>query len=272
MEIQVLIENLIYKKGFIAEHGLSLLVKKDDAEVLIDTGQTDNFMKNSGLMGIDLKKIKKVVLTHGHYDHVGGLKKLIEENRNVHIYANNEILSKKYIERKSGDIEEIGFDISLYEKNKENFILISEDKEIEKDFYVVTNTNIEYNNDFTTKHFLIEKNNKKLMDKFEDEVFVVVKEGNVINIITGCSHAGILNILHTAKKRFEGFKIKSLIGGFHLKGMPSSEVEDIAWNLKEYNMEKIYTGHCTGVEEYAILKNILRDRISYLTTSSSIII
>ncbi|SNX55214.1 MBL fold metallo-hydrolase [Thermoanaerobacterium sp. RBIITD] len=272
MEIQVLVENVVFKKSFVAEHGLSLLVKKEDKEVLIDTGQSDNFVKNSGLMGIDLKNIGKVVLTHGHYDHVGGLKKLIDENKNVRIYASNMILNKKYAIRKNGLVDEIGLDSSIYEENKDNFILINKDTEIEKDFFAITNADVEYNNAFTTENFLVEKDNIKVNDRFLDEIFVVVKEGDYINIITGCSHAGILNVLYTAKKRFKEYRIKSLIGGFHLKGMPEEDIINIAKAMSEYNIGSIYTGHCTGIDEYGILKKVLGRNIAYLTTSSSIIV
>lgn len=272
MEVQVLVENVVFNRNFVAEHGLSLLIKKDDKKVLIDTGQSDNFIKNSGLLGIDLKKIDKVVLTHGHYDHVGGLEKLIEENKDVRIYANKMILRRKYALRKNGHIDEIGFDPTIYEMHKDNFALIDKDTEIENDIFIVTNSYIEYDNDFTTKNFLVEKDDIKVDDGFLDEIFVAIKEGNSMHIITGCSHVGILNILYTAKMRFKEYKIKSLIGGFHLKGMPSDEVLKIANAMKEYDIDNIYAGHCIGIDEYAILKQVLGENIEYLTTSSSIIV
>ncbi|EIV99503.1 7,8-dihydropterin-6-yl-methyl-4-(beta-D-ribofuranosyl)aminobenzene 5'-phosphate synthase [Thermoanaerobacter thermohydrosulfuricus] len=272
MEIQVLIENVVFNKNFVAEHGLSILVKKDDKEVLVDTGQSENFMKNCGLMGIEVERLQKVVLTHGHYDHIGGLKGLLEKNPNVKIYAHKRILDKKYALRENGNIDEIGFNLAIYNKYKNNFVLIEEDTEVEKDFFVITSTDIVYDNEFTTKNFLIEEKGEKIKDNFLDEVFVVVKEEDGINVITGCSHAGILNILGTAKRRFEGSSLKSLIGGFHLRGMPEEEIIEIAKKIDSYGIEKIYTGHCTGIDEYGILKSVLKDKLSYLTTSSSIIV
>ncbi|HHW57866.1 MAG TPA: MBL fold metallo-hydrolase [Clostridia bacterium] len=272
MEIQVLIENVVFNKNFVAEHGLSILVKKDDKEVLVDTGQSENFIKNCGLMGIEVGRIQKVVLTHGHYDHIGGLKGLLEKNSYVKIYAHKRILDKKYVLRKNGNIDEIGFNLTIYNKYKNNFVLIEEDTEVEKDFFVITSTDIVYDNEFTTKNFLIEEKGEKIKDDFLDEVFVVVKEEDGINVITGCSHAGILNILGTAKRRFEGSSLKSLIGGFHLRGMPEEEIIEIAKKIDSYGIKKIYTGHCTGIDEYGILKSVLKDKLSYLTTSSSIIV
>ncbi|WP_223814536.1 MBL fold metallo-hydrolase [Thermoanaerobacterium thermosaccharolyticum] len=263
MELQVLIENVVYKKDFLAEHGLSMLVKKEDKAVLVDTGQSGNFIINFGLMGINLKDINKVILTHGHYDHVGGLKDLMDENKDVRIYASHKILNRKYALRKNGTIDEIGFDLSIYEKNKENFVLIHEDTEVEKDFFVVTSIDEKYNNDFTTKNFLVEKDNTKIKDSFLDEIFFVVKEGDCINIITGCSHLGILNILYTAESKFKGYRIKSLIGGFHLKGMIEEDVVNILEAMKDYDIQYIYTGHCTGIDEYGIMKNFRRQGILF---------
>jgi 7,8-dihydropterin-6-yl-methyl-4-(beta-D-ribofuranosyl)aminobenzene 5'-phosphate synthase len=147
-----------------------------------------------------------------------------------------------------------------------------EDTEVEKDFFVITSTDIVYDNEFTTKNFLIEEKGEKIKDNFLDEVFVVVKEEDGINVITGCSHSGILNILETATRRFEGSSLKSLIGGFHLRGMPEEEIIEIAKKIDSYGIKKIYTGHCTGIDEYGILKSVLKDKLSYLTTSSSIVV
>lgn len=272
MELQVLIENVVFKKNFVAEHGLSLLVKKGDSEVLIDTGQSENFIKNCNLMGINIKNIKKVVLTHGHYDHIGGLKSLIDNNNQVKIYAHKEILNKKYALRSTGNLEEIGFDSDIYKSHNENFVLIDKDLEIEPGIFIITGIDSKYDNEFTMKNFYVKNNNKESKDKFQDEIFIVVKEENEINIITGCSHSGILNIVYTAQQRFKNHKIKSLIGGFHLKGMEESNVLEIAKELEKYDIDKIYTGHCTGIDEYSILKGIFKNKINYLTTSSSIII
>lgn len=272
MEVQVLIENVVFARNFVAEHGLSLLLMKGNKEIVVDTGQSENFIKNCGLMGIDVKRIKKVVLTHGHYDHIGGLKGLLERNPEVKIYTHKEILNKKYAMRKGGQFEEIGFDLSFYEKYKNNFVLIDKDAEIEEGFYVITNTDITYDNEFTTKNFFVEKEGKRIPDKFLDEVFVVVKEEDGINVVTGCSHAGILNILETARNRFGVSYIKSLIGGFHLRGMEEEKVKDIARKIEEYGVKKVLTGHCTGIDEYGFLKSVLKDKISYLTTSSSIVV
>lgn len=272
LEIQVLIENVVFNKNFVAEHGLSILVKKDDKEVLVDTGQSENFIRNCDLMGIDVEKIQKVILTHGHYDHIGGLEGLLEKNSYIKIYAHKRILDRKYALRKNGNIDEIGFNLAIYNKYKNNFVLIEEDTEVEKGFFVITSTDIFYDNEFTTKNFLIEEKGEKIKDDFLDEVFVVVKEEDGINVITGCSHTGILNILETAKRRFDGSPLKSLIGGFHLRGMPEEKIIEIAKKIDSYGIKKIYTGHCTGIDEYGILKSVLKDKLSYLTTSSSIIV
>lgn len=254
-----------------AEHGLSFLLRKGDREVIVDTGQSENFIKNCGLMGIDIERIQKVVLTHGHYDHIGGLKSLLEKNPKVKIYAHKEILGRKYAKRKAENLEEIGFDPLFYGRYKENFMLIEKDTEIEEGFFVITNTDIVYDNEFTTRNFFVEKEGEKVKDEFLDEVFVVVKEDDGINVVTGCSHAGILNILETAKRRFEGLPIKSLIGGFHLRGMEEEEVRKVAKKIEEYGVGNIFTGHCTGIDEYSVLKSVLGDKLSYLTTSSSIV-
>ncbi|MGB9780266.1 MBL fold metallo-hydrolase [Caldanaerobacter sp.] len=272
MEVQVLIENVVFTKNLVAEHGLSLLLKKGDKEIVVDTGQSGNFIKNCNLMGIDIDRIKKVVLTHGHYDHIGGLESLIKRRPDVKIYAHKNILDKKYALRKSGKLEEIGFDSSFYQMHRDNFVLIERDTEIEEGFHVITNTEVKYNNEFTTKNFFTEKDGQKVPDKFLDEVFVVVEEDDSINVVTGCSHAGILNIIETAKNRFKGKNIKSLIGGFHLRGMKEEEIRDIAEKIEEYGVKRVLTGHCTGIDEYSILKSVLKDSISYLSTSSSFVV
>lgn len=272
MDIQVLIENTVFKKGLISEHGLSLLLEKGSDQIIIDTGQSGKFVHNALQMNIDLTKIKKVILTHGHYDHVGGLKRFLEMNKNAAVYANKQILNKKYAKRTNGLIEEIGFDAALYETNKNNFVLMDQDQEISKNLFLISDMMIKYDNDYTTNNFLVDNNNTKNKDEFLDELFIVIKEKEDIHIISGCSHKGILNVIYTAEEKFKGHRIKTIVGGFHVKGMHEKDVIEIAEVIKQYDIDKIYTGHCTGIEEYAVLKKVLGEKLSYITTGCTIIL
>ncbi|HOK88135.1 MAG TPA: MBL fold metallo-hydrolase [Fervidobacterium sp.] len=278
MRVQVLIENVVYSRNLVAEHGLSLLVQRtgmndmQNDKLLIDTGQSGGFLRNAKSMGIEIRQIGKAVLSHGHYDHTGGVRALLEENKNVQVYARKGILDKKYAIRRNGEVEEIGFDSGVYDVYKDNFILIEGDTEIEDGIFVITDTDMIYDNEFTTKGFLVEKGGEMIKDSFSDEVFVVVKEKDGINVITGCSHTGILNILETAGRRFAGSKIKSVVGGFHLRGMPEAEILELAQKMKEFEIGRICTCHCTGINEYAVLKSVLKSSLCYLATNYSIVV
>ncbi|MBZ4683205.1 MAG: 7,8-dihydropterin-6-yl-methyl-4-(beta-D-ribofuranosyl)aminobenzene 5-phosphate synthase [Fusobacteriaceae bacterium] len=254
MKITVLIENLVYNQSLLGEHGLSFHILDGETNILFDTGQTGNFLLNAKTLGIDIDKVKYTILSHGHYDHTGGLKALLEKNTKIQLIAKKDIFQKKY-SNSTGSIREIGLDNKISEYNNIKY-LEKDIVELEENIFVITKIN-NYN-DFENdeKKLFVRGNDEYIIDKFTDELFLVLKNSdNTLTIITGCAHNGIINILKTAKEYFPNNKIKQVIGGFHLKGKSNERIDKTINELIKLNVQGIYINHCSGIEFFSELKN-----------------
>ncbi|TDT71950.1 7,8-dihydropterin-6-yl-methyl-4-(beta-D-ribofuranosyl)aminobenzene 5'-phosphate synthase [Hypnocyclicus thermotrophus] len=271
MEITVLIENLVYNQGLFGEHGLSLHILDKETSILFDTGQTENFLLNAKTLGIDINKVKYTILSHGHYDHTGGLKSLLEKNNKIELMVKKDIFQKKY-SNSTGNIREIGLDNKISKYNNIKYL----DKNIvslTENIFIITKIN-NYN-DFENdeKKLFVKENNKYVVDKFIDEVFLVLKNNDdTLTIITGCAHNGIINILKTTKEYFLNNKIKQVIGGFHLKGKSKERIDKTINELIKLEIQEIYINHCSGIEFFSELKNKNSNiKVIYAYTGSKII-
>ena len=278
MNIITLIENTNNNsKHLINEHGLSLYIEKDSHHILFDTGKTGNFINNANKLGVDIKNIDVVVLSHGHYDHGGGLLSFFKENNKAKVYKKR---------RASGDYY---FHYMLYNRivniNKKVFSeysnrinYIDNFTEILKNIYIITDINKIHAIPKGNKYLYTIEDQKLVRDKFEHELIMVIKECNGISIFTGCSHNGTANMIQTVRDAFSDINIKALIGGFHLIRIPilkslsasQNEIDILTKKIIDENIEKIYTGHCTGEKAYKKLKDILGDKIEYLSTGTKI--
>ncbi|HOJ63727.1 MAG TPA: MBL fold metallo-hydrolase [Spirochaetota bacterium] len=265
MKIITLLDNLTYKTGLSGEHGFSLYLQKDNIKILFDCGQSKKFIENANILGINISEIDLVILSHGHFDHTGGLKDFISINKKAKILLKKEALKEKYKNNKF-----IGFPFNP-ELFKERFIFLDKNYLIDDEAIVITDIKIYNKNDTHFKDFYIKENDNFSPDNFNDEIFLLIKINNKANIISGCSHRGITNIIENVKEM--GIKeINSVIGGFHISEENYENILKIADYFTKNKVTKILASHCTGVESYAILKRELKDKISYNFTGNDILI
>lgn len=270
MDLTVLIENLVYSQDLKGEHGLSFYIKTDDGiNILFDTGQTGDFVFNARKLGVDLKTIDYVVLSHGHYDHTGGLEAFLEINNTAKIIMKLNALAIKYSD-KTGKIRKISFPLRENYKNFPNeFLFIKNDYEIGKHVKIISKIKITNTIENKEEHLFYEKAGKVLKDNFRDELFMTLEKEEEFSIINGCAHNGIINIINQGKEKVDK-KLKYIIGGTHLKSK-SKEILDFTINeLKEMDFEKIYVNHCTGIDSYAEMKLHLKDKVDYLFTGNKV--
>lgn len=262
MKITVLAENTAVSGEFISEHGLSLFIETENHRILFDMGQTDAFFINAQKLGVELEKADIAVLSHGHYDHGGGLSRFLEINSRAKIYLSERAFGNHY--NASGKY--IGLDKSL--QTNERLVFVERELEIADGISLYSRNEDERK--FPTDSFGlgIERNGETVPDDFFHEQYLLIEENGRKILFSGCSHKGVLNIE-------EWFSPDAFVGGFHLSKLDVSEnadeLTDIARRLDSFGT-KYFTAHCTGVEQCRFLKGIMGDSLSYLSTGMSILL
>lgn len=264
MNIKVLTENTAINDSFECEHGLSLYIETKDRNILFDSGQTGMFFNNAKKLGVDISNVDLVVISHGHYDHTGGLKTFLENNDKAPIYINENAFLDYYAD----DGRYIGVDKSLM--GNERIVLVPDVYDIDENLKLLTMN--DKNRPYVTqsKGLLIKTEDGLKDDTYLHEHYLVITEDGKNTLISGCSHKGILNIVDF----FKDYNIKTLIGGFHLRGVPIDDcgimvLNEIANKLLEYDT-MYYTGHCTGLDQYNSLKSMMNEKLEYISTGKSI--
>ena len=184
-------------------------------------------------------------------------------------------MSRYAIEEKfsnsTGAIREIGFSLKNRENEFENeFIFIDDYYKISENIEIYSN--IEMKNEFedTEKKLFVKKENEFVKDSFEDELYLVIKKNNKINLITGCAHRGIINILKGVLEKTGEKEYGVVVGGIHTKGNGEVRAIKTAEEFLKIGADKYYLNHCTGVEEYSIIKGVIKDKAEYFFTGKKI--
>lgn len=277
MRITALCENSSPSETLEAEHGLSIYIETKKHTVLFDTGQSAAFIRNAEKLGIDLLAIDYVVISHGHYDHLGGLIAFLELNKQAKVILKKEIFAYQYHSKRGDDIRNIGYPEELLDYQK-RFIYL-------EDAFTKTD-NLYFIGDIEQQHPL-PKGNSLLYrseeagleaDKFEHELLFVIEESDELAVFSGCAHRGILNMLESVKKHLPGKAIKLIYGGLHLTDdseyattETTEEILAIASEIRQMaGASKVYTGHCTGKKAMRILSESFGESMQALYTGQTI--
>lgn len=256
MKITALVENTSAAPGIGSEHGLSLYIETASHIILFDAGQTELFAENAEKLGKDLSKVDFAVLSHGHYDHGGGIKTFLKLNDRAPVYLNRHAFEPHY--NASGKY--IGLDPEL-ERDK-RLIPVDEEYTIAEGLTLYACNDMQRICKLDTGGLTVMKNGRLIPEDFVHEQYLLIEENGVRVLISGCSHKGILNITHR-------FKPDVLIGGFHFMKMdPNDRLLSFAERLNAYNT-RFYTCHCTGTAQYDYMKPHM-ERLSYLSAGDTI--
>jgi 7,8-dihydropterin-6-yl-methyl-4-(beta-D-ribofuranosyl)aminobenzene 5'-phosphate synthase len=264
MIITSLMDDLCPRRGLKGEHGLSLYIESGNSSLLFDSGSSDAFIQNAQFLGIDLANLDAVVLSHGHYDHGGGLPALLELMRAdpPPLFVGRGFEAKR-LAREGGSVADIGLPRPLIPEGLPTAVVYAVE-EIADGVILLPKAEMVYEASIDPR-FRRGSGADEKPDSFDDELCLVAVEDGGLTVITGCAHRGILNIVEAARVAFPGRPIRAVVGGFHLGALPDSELASVARDLAAMEPGSVFCCHCTGPRGFAALRHELGGKVEWLS-------
>lgn len=263
IQITVLIENTVRLPGLKAEHGWSVYVETGHGVLIFDTGQSSQMVENAARLNLDLEKAERVVISHGHYDHTGGLPELMKINSRAPIHAHPDIFKTRYYKRPGGSPREIG--IADKDMERERFVF-SREPAVLFPGCMTTGVIPIGENHVTTEGSFYEDRDATRKDAIQDDQALILEGGDGLIVILGCCHAGLKATLDQVHRLTGRSTISMVLGGMHLVDASKELVEQTIQALRDYSVSRIGLGHCTGYQGAIALQNAFRDRCFPCTT------
>lgn len=269
MKLVTLLENTSLTEEYRHAHGLSLYLETQGLRILFDTGPNDAFAENAEKLGVDLSAVDLAILSHGHYDHGGGLLKFLEINHRAKICIHPGAFGDYYAVTE-GNPRRIGLNPDL-KRYADRFLFTEKVTRPAEGLTLFDGVEDVFGGSAETN--LKEKVNGELIpDTFAHEQDLLVTEGEKAVVFAGCAHRGIVNIRKKAASLL-GREPDAMVGGFHLfqiqPGDAAGEalISRIGRSLATGNTV-YYSGHCTGEYAYGRLKEILGERLFRLSSGA----
>ena len=256
IKITTLSENTASMAGILAEWGLSFFIEADGKKILLDAGAGISAANNAEKLGIDLASIDKIVLSHGHYDHTGGLMQILSLiNHEVEIIAHPDIWADKYGIGPGKPERYIGIPYSKEELEDlgARFTLTSKSVQISENIF--TTGEVPMTTDFETieSSLFVKTGSGFEPDKLADDQALVIKDPLGLIVVLGCAHRGMINTLYHARQIAGVQKIYMVIGGCHLYNDSDEKIWQTISSLNELGVKKLAVSHCTGNHATVIL-------------------
>ncbi len=271
LRITTLSENTAGAGDLLAEWGLSFLIETGQETILFDAGKTVSTSHNAAGLGIDLGRIDKIVLSHGHSDHTGGLRHLLRSmRREVEIIAHPGIWSNKYRRREGKKDRYVGIPFQRQELESlgARFTLTSEPVRVTED--IITTGEVPMVTAYETMDpgLFIKQDNGWQRDDLLDDLALVINTASGLVVVSGCAHRGIINTLFRARELTGTEKIHAVLGGAHLIDAPGERIRRTISAFKEIGVKKLRLCHCTSLPAISQLAHEFSDSFFFNITGT----
>jgi 7,8-dihydropterin-6-yl-methyl-4-(beta-D-ribofuranosyl)aminobenzene 5'-phosphate synthase len=246
--VTVLVENSAARQGLGAEHGMSFWVESDNDRILFDTGQSDLFARNALCLGIDLATAAAIVLSHGHYDHTGGLKEALRLCPRARVHVHPAAFGPKFTRRDDGTGRSIGMpnltqdDIRSTAVEMVNTTAVTE---IVPGCFVTGSIPRTNSYEDTGGPFFVDAQ-CSVPDPLEDDQAVFFRCTEGIVILLGCAHAGVVNTIEHVRAVAGGGPIHAILGGMHLRSASQDRIGRTIQAFRDHDIRLLAPAHCTG--------------------------
>ncbi len=262
IKITVVVENTAPPEDLIAEHGLSLWIETPSAKILFDTGQGEAFPHNAVALNIPLEHTDAIVLSHGHYDHTGGLPHALQRAPNAKIFMHPEAFAPRFSLRDT-IMRAINMPYpaeGALKSHPENIVCTSGPAEIAPGVHVTGEIPRRNNYEDAGGHFFLDKIGVR-PDPIPDDqaLWLDTPKGTVV--VLGCAHAGVVNTLEYISELSGSSEYIAVIGGMHLARATATRLEKTAEALERFNVKQIAACHCTGANALEFLSQRLPGRV-----------
>jgi 7,8-dihydropterin-6-yl-methyl-4-(beta-D-ribofuranosyl)aminobenzene 5'-phosphate synthase len=263
VRVTVLVDNRTTSGDLAHEHGLSLWVEAGQSRVLIDTGETEAFLGNADALGIDLGEAQAVALSHGHYDHSGGLPAALRAAPGASLYLHPAALQQRYARRRRGRPHSIGMpdasrDAAL--AAAERIVWTGEPAELAPGIWCTGPVPRDESREPGDPDFFFDSG-CTMPDPVPDDQSFWIDTPEGLWVILGCAHAGVLATLEHIDTLTGGRPLSRLIGGTHLMATTSDRVALVVADLERRAPAVLAPCHCTGRLAHARLKRTFRGAV-----------
>ncbi len=270
VELVILADNTADRDDLTAEHGLAIFISGPRRKVLLDAGASGaTLLSNASALGIDLSALDAVVISHGHYDHTGGLASVVQQRPGLPVYVHSGAFDRRYADRPGKPLKDISCPHSIEALYQAGAVFHSVSRpEPLADWLVVSGPIA------GPKHggnvFVVRKAGELVIDGFEDEMCLLVRGQRGWAVLTGCCHRGLGNTIRLARSLIHDEPLTTLVGGMHLANNDQAGIDEALELIEKYAIRDIYTCHCTQPGAVNQLQQALGDRLHPMSVGSRV--